>query len=723
MLNPEFVGNASHFQTQDKSARRSKEHLEYIDNTCTYMCGAPIFEFGLWPYVPHLTVFFLSVIFLWAFKKTTEGEAAVATAYLVLGMGFSLGILIILGLGVEASKNIEEFTKRKTQKKKQVLRVDGDESKRGYTVRQDLDAFQGNKKGDPFQDRSGSTELSQRHRNLTERNSSRLLNALQGAESRSPYPQSQLSAYGEMNPSASSQDIESQGLGDDTHYDPSALRTMSLSGITRAVTSKIVEASVILAIIFIWLLYGMLFQLSQDFFPLSVDVGLSLFIFLCTQASYIQTWYDNVLARYIVISIWAGMLMIDPTHHGNVPSSSEIPVWRLMIRMILFFVVYCLAEADTTAQINYWLRFCNRKKLIRNLPKLVTPPIEQIDTPLKRRIYAIQRIAFQSTYVLFLPWIVWPFACIHILWLIYRIRTTILENNQGLMKKYEEISIHSSGLIENPPEQSLPTEFSYDSVHRQPQPRTHSTFDTRNGAAPHYTEDAKMIFRAEVPPRAPVEYYNGPSTTGHPSARGTAPRIASTTHYRGGPPSYSTRGGEQRKYVQNYTEDVAPPRHVPITASRRALDTVSMRDHRSDAHEFPQSYPPEYGEPVREETRREPRVSNAPRELVYDRGGPSSQPTSPRGRGVPRRLMTRGMSSRGGRATRPHRAREGDRRSARGSVSTEPGPPLPPRAYREEEEHERGVGLPHEEDPGFRSEDEFKTMPWHGEGGGVTLEE
>ncbi|MHA1680393.1 MAG: hypothetical protein ACTSUE_05255, partial [Promethearchaeota archaeon] len=116
--------------------RADQERLKYLDGTCTYMCGAPIFEFGLWPYVPHIAVILMSMIFLVLYKSFMQAAMHIYTAYLVLGMGLILGTMVIVGLGMGASRNIEDFARRKAQKKKQVLQVSGDESKRGYTVSQ-----------------------------------------------------------------------------------------------------------------------------------------------------------------------------------------------------------------------------------------------------------------------------------------------------------------------------------------------------------------------------------------------------------------------------------------------------------------------------------------------------------------------------------------------------------------------------------------------------------
>lgn len=466
MLNTQS-GGKSHFHQIEQGQRINQERREYIDRTFFHVCGAPIFEFGLWPYVPHTVVILISVIFLVLYKSSMQLEMHIFTAYLVLGVGFTLASLIIVGLGMGASRNIEEFARKKAQKNKQVIQVGGDESKRGCTVSQNL--------------RHGDVNASMRRRgmqNTIDERYSAIMNPVSwGANdidsSDQSYQQSKmLRALSKADDPESSvlDDVEAQKH--EEHNSVSEESDLSFSAspyqqhqkrqyraVTRAVTSKIVEATVMMTITFVWLIYGVLFasySSGQDFFPVSINISLAIFAFGLTQTSYIQSWYDNIIARYVTFTFWAAALLLNPTSNGNVPSADGVMLLTLVIRLVFFFLIYCLAEADTTAQINYWLRFCNRKKLIRNLPKLVSPPIEQIDTPGKRRVYAIQRIVFQSMYVLFLPWIIWPFAGIHMFWLIIRIRTTIAENNEGMMKKYEDISIQGSGLLESGSTKTIP---------------------------------------------------------------------------------------------------------------------------------------------------------------------------------------------------------------------------------------------------------------------------
>jgi len=431
ILNPEFV---NHFQpSADMAQRANQERMQYIDGTCTYMCGAPIFEFGLWPYLPHLTVMGVSTTFLVLYKYSIQMDLPLVTAYLVLGMGFVLGLLIIVGLCVGASRNIEDFSRRKAQRKKQVLQVEGDENRRGYTVDQNL---------------LPSDSTMRRRGGLVGEGGS------QNSAIMIPVDSYDVEARGEVGEGEDVYNPENEGPADLSFsaHDYTQHQKKQYRAISRAATSKIVEASFMMAITFSWLLYGMLFSsFGRDLFPISVDIGLAIFAFGLTQTSYIQSWYDNIITRYLTFGLWGVALFMDPTDSGNVPSCEDVSLMLLLVRLAIFFTLYCLTEADTTAQINYWLRFCNRKKLIRNLPKLVSPPIEQIDTPGNRKIYAIQRIVFQSMYTLFLPCTVWPFALLHIVWLVYRIRTTIAENNEGMMKKYEDISISSMmNFSENP---------------------------------------------------------------------------------------------------------------------------------------------------------------------------------------------------------------------------------------------------------------------------------
>lgn len=419
MLNPELVGKAHYFHPE-RTQRAHQERMQYIDGTFTYMCGAPIFEFGLWPYLPHIAVMGLSTIFLVLYKYSIQSDLPLVTAYLVLGMGFVLGLLIIVGLCVGASRNIEDFSRRKAQRKKQVLQVEGDENRRGYTMA-DQSRFPGG---------MDSMATTTRRRGLNVETSSAIMESDSVGEARGEWVDEE-----DLLP------LETEGRHDLTHSNPEYMQKQ-YRAITRAATSKIVEASFMMTITFSWLVYGTLFSsFGRDLFPISIDISLAVFGFALTQTSYVQAWYDNIIIRYITFMVWAAVLFLDPTTNGNVPSCEDASLLSLLLRLVLFFVIYCLAEADTTAQINYWLRFCNQKKLIRNLPKLVSPPIEQIDTPGNRRIYAIQRIAFQSMYVLYLPFMVWPFAVLHMVWLVYRIRITIAENNEGMMKKYEDISM------------------------------------------------------------------------------------------------------------------------------------------------------------------------------------------------------------------------------------------------------------------------------------------
>jgi hypothetical protein len=436
--NAELLSGAYHFQPPTEATQRAnQENVKYIDGTCTYMCGAPLFEFGLWPYVPHITVIGLCTIFLVLYKSSIDGELPVFTSYLVLGMGFALGLLIIVGLCAGTSRSIEDFSRRKTQRNKQVLKVEGDEQRRGYTM--DRTQRPGNPAGIDSTVRRRAGGVGTMFGGNTVRDSS-------SAIVTPTTPFEDLEARGETE----SREREEYGEGDYapdlafSGYEYTQHQKKQYQVVTRAATSKLVEAGVMMALVFGWMMYGILFgKTGKDLFPLSVDIGLAVVAFGLTQTSYIQSWYDNIVFRYITFGIWASVLLIDPTTSGNVPSCESVSMVSALSRLAIFFVVYCLVEADTTAQINYWLRFCNRKKLIRNLPKLVSPPIEQIDTPGNRRIYAIQRIIFQSMYTLFLPLMVWPFALLHVVWLVYRIRITIAENNEAMAKKYEDISITS----------------------------------------------------------------------------------------------------------------------------------------------------------------------------------------------------------------------------------------------------------------------------------------
>lgn len=180
---------------------------------------------------------------------------------------------------------------------------------------------------------------------------------------------------------------------------------------------------------------------------------------------------------------------------------------------------------------------------MRNLPKAVSPPIGQIDTPGQRRLYAMQKIVFQSAYVLFLPWMAWPFALIHILWLGYRIQSAVQENNEGLMKKYEDLSINATGLLDLPP--MLPEDDRMEMEHDEEQGHGMNIKDRPTSYIPTPT-----VYREEPPARQVI--------------------------YRPPVQSYPNEGGETIRHEVMQGEVQHPPRASPPPGELLQPSTPTM---------------------------------------------------------------------------------------------------------------------------------------------------
>ncbi len=671
MDNPEVVENLDHVHTpsERETARRSaEERREYIDGTLTYMCGAPIFEFGLWPYVPYIGVMLLSTALLWLYKETIELEYRAASSYLVVGMGFLLSMIVIVSLALDAKRNIEQYAQRKKRKKKQVLSVEPDESKRGYIVRQDVSGtYSAHRRDtDAHMRKRAPTTIDRQESAYAVDNqaSSRMLQALNRANGASGYNLEN----GERAHAREEVDVEEQREypmdASEVTFDkvPSMIQRKTFQAIVRALTSKLLEAGVMMAIVFVWLVYGMIFVEHQDFFPVSVHMGLSALVFMCVLSTYIQSWYDNIGLRYFFVLVWAGAMLFDPTSLGNVPSSGSTAKWVLMVRLQLFFLVYGIAEADTTSQINYWLRFCNRKKLIRNLPKLVTPPMEQIDTPGKRRMYAIQRIVFQSAYVLLFPWIVWPFALVHIVWLVYRIRITMTENNEGMLKKYEDMGTSlmsargtsADGYFSDEENVAFQSKFNEGTRYREGSGTDWSEEYPRRGTGRQHYQDDEWARPPNRYPRTPpahggrVEHEDGQSRRDYTGSGGSLNRT-------GGVPDTYPPPERWRTSVGNGQDPLAAPPSTRTVSERQPLRG------QPGAGYPPRSSSPTHGAVLHEERGRGRRV---PGRFPPPRGSRARRIRSVRVRGVTDRPGYRGPAPGRGRppgrapsATRAPRAR------------------------------------------------------------------
>lgn len=422
-------------------SRSLEQRNKYIEKSCAYMCGIPFFEFGLWPYLFHIFVVSMSFIFFFLCEYVQQNKPGYFTSYCVITMGVVLVGMIIGCVWLKTNKSIHRFRIENAKRNKSVIRIDRDELKKNDTNKRSY------------------AQQKQTHLNMHDIITR--MGTVATCSKKNEYSDIESQQYHEsklmdtntgmdLNDKHVVHDAEqpNECVDMETYYRHRAIQSAKRwNFIIRASTSKLIEATCILFGVFIWMIYGMMFSFDEkNMFSTSFHIVFSIISFVLTQTTYIQRLYNNLLLRYMFFLLCIIFMFIDPVKGMNVPSNGGFIQWARPLRLMLFFVIYCLVELDTTMQINYWMKFCDKKNMFRDVSELVDLPIGQINTPEDRRIYAVQRIITQSFYILFLPWFAWPFGIVHIIWLFYRIQNIVLENHEGMIKKYDDIAIMASGI-------------------------------------------------------------------------------------------------------------------------------------------------------------------------------------------------------------------------------------------------------------------------------------
>lgn len=509
-----------------------RQELEYEDTTCGYMCGAPAFEFGIWPFLPCIGAVVLSILFVWAYEILSGAEMYTARAFLVILLGAVLCCMGILALAVFTRKEMQDHALSKLKKNKPVKQVQGDESKRGYVVSSTRGpGAYGQRRTQRTKHENGSG-LSMRgllHRADTSNRES--INPRKDEEA--GYPCDDIEGQREEE-----ELYPLEGYGD---APPFYLDEEAMQIIRDAICSKLLESVVLLGIVYAWILYSSLFSYAQSFLPGGANVGISIVVFVLVMTLYTQTWYDQVRIRYSFFGVILVLLLFVPTKTNVLGSSASFRMAHLA-RLGTFLVLYGLVQADTISKMAFWLRFKGKKRLLKQVSKLNMAPMGQVNTVAKQRIYVTQRIVFHSAYVLFLPWVAWPFAMIHIIYLMVSLKGTMNDNDDIIAKKFEDRPSFK-GIVEEqlPSARSPPIQHPHqqastsglDTFSRASEPET-PPLDRSQGTS-QYREEPIRYSDVPCKRKPPLEGRPRQLTSRKPSAPSQRAR------YMGGPPRHSTQ--------------------------------------------------------------------------------------------------------------------------------------------------------------------------------------
>lgn len=565
MVNGEMVERAKPI------SRASQERMKYLDSTCTFMCGAPAFEFGLWPYIPYILSIILSVLAVWAYSILDASGLHTAKSFLVLGIGVGLCLYALIGLALFMKKSMEEHSQRKKKKQKPVLSVQGDESRRGYIVS------------------DGKKSSSSSHSEMRHRQDRHASISMRHHLHRADMSRASKSEVDEEMGLIQDRCVEDELEEEDEAFQhvPAFMMDETMLIIREALTSKLTESTLMFAMVYLWILYSNVFSRSQDFLHPTVSIVVSAVVFVLAMLSYVQKWYDNIQIRFSMFGISIVAMLFVPTSFNVIGahdcSTEEVESFSLyhgtlgsVLRVVFFLLIFSLCQTETISRLTFWLRFRGKKRLLKQVSNLNMPPMGQIHTTAKQRMYVIQRIAFQTFYALFLPWTSYPFVLFHFIMVSVMTSRSAIRNNDGMMKKFEDcpssFPTPSQARQEEEEEESSSRRGSLDVGHRDPcvSPDTLSMPLVRTQERPipgrvaldpvETDHPVSMPPACEHPPspgRRPPESSYGPTPSSRamqrplssfPTPPASAKRVPSSFNLPGSfrPPSQARRGSTLR---------------------------------------------------------------------------------------------------------------------------------------------------------------------------------